>query len=191
MQNKAYRFSLLTLLGFIFLLSLNSCGSSSSAGGNELETASESVQLTLRANGADDGLSLVTPMSYCNPAGESETQKCHSTPQNYDLGILAIYLVDCHDSAGNSVNCASSDYDNVDSRLELYNGDQRDLTIDADGTDFDQELTTLTSDGTYGALQVVTAYVQQTFPDDDSDLTEASKVVEALKGVTYRICTSS
>lgn len=179
----------------------SSSGSGGDSSGDTLASdagsASESVQINLRAtssvtaNLVRDTVTIPSAYDdYCDPESGSETDRCHLTPENYDLGILAIYLVDCQDASDVSVTCDSPDYDHVGSRMELYNGDQEDTRIDADGVRFDEELTAIVSDTTYGGLQIVTAYIQQQFPESSVDAAEDDKVVAALQGTTYRICTS-
>lgn len=162
-------------------------------------TPSESLQLSFKTMTSDslDGSALNTVTipaeyaDYCRPETGSETDRCHATPKNYDLGILAIYLVDCRDAADGAVACGDENFDHVADRVELYNGDQIDVSVGDLWEAFPKQMATLTQSGNYGALQIVTAYVQQQFPDEESDPVQAGKVIPALQGVSYRICTSS
>lgn len=185
----------------VTLVNLNACGytessssSTSDDDGSDTATAQTSnvaVDFTT-GSGSTSNLSAAVTVSddYCVEASEneptgSETQSCTATPENYNLGILAIYLVDCVDADGVSVACSSDDFASVGSRTAIYNGDQVDTVISAEGDDFDGEFTDIEGTVNVGGVQVVTAYVEQNFPASGD---EADKVMEDLQGKAYRIC---
>ncbi|MBU0507124.1 hypothetical protein KJ708_14140 [bacterium] len=189
--NKSY-----IILFFLCLTSLLiNCGSTTSSGtdsdsdsGLEL-TFSTTTSSSSSLNFAPGISATVTPMDNCREAGENaggaETQQCRATPVGYGLGVLAIYLNDCKDATGASVICTSEDLDSIE-RVTLYEGNQIDFEITTTKSDFTGKLEALTSSATAGGLQIVSSYIQQSFPSASDP--DADTVMTDLQGVTYRIC---
>lgn len=133
-----------------------------------------------------------TPIAFDTDQHVAASQECSVTPADYELGILAVYLISCADGAGDASVCQPKDISGITGRATLYYGDQVDVAVTADGVGFPEELAVL-SDGTSmsaGGLQVVTAYVGQKFPDAATDPEEAAKVAPYLQGKVFRICTT-
>lgn len=185
---------------FLLVLSLAAFGC---GGGGEGGGGTSQLTLSLRTTTSSGGNSVspiqaqtVTPSeSYCVESGEnagsgSLTQTCTATPDDYNLGILAIYLVDCQDASSTSVTCdASSGFTTVNARVEIYKGSQVDMSVTNTASTFSGSLTSLSSSATVGGIQIVTAYyIEQKFPADGT--TEGDKIMSALRGESYRICTT-
>lgn len=185
------------LMLWIISAVLVSCGGDAGVGtsvGNPTVPAANS--LTFQTTAIDDSNNALIKAAftgvsdeYCKPAGENnggaETQQCTATPLGYNMGILAVYLLECVDSADNPLPCNSAQFDQISQRITLYEGEQIDLTINTETSDFPAELDGLTSDIEVGAVQVVTAYIEQQFPSVGQ---EVDRIMEFLQGKSYRIC---
>jgi hypothetical protein len=170
------------------LLGVTGCSDSS----DSADASSSNVTLNfVTAHEADASvLRTVSPTEdYCqgnfDEPGGFQTQQCWGTPVGFDLGVLAIYLLDCIDTDGASVVCGSADLAEIGTRYTLYEGDQVDVPISDVETAFSEALETVSTTMNVGGIQIVTAYIQQTFPDSG---TEADKIDETLQGTSYRIC---
>lgn len=177
--------SFILILGF-FGLSLQGCGSATTGGGDP------GINLNFSTSGGSSSSvsALVTiTEDYCEEATEneptgSETQYCTGTPDNYNMGILAIYLLDCKNADSESIVCGSSSVSSI-TRTTLYDGTQVDMTISNSGGSFTGTIEEITEDVSVGGIQVVTSYIEQVFPTEGD---EANKVMASLRGTTYRIC---
>lgn len=162
-------------------------GSSDNDGGaSEAEAGGDSHE------GVTASSSDCTPIAFDTDQHVAVSQECSVTPADYELGILAVYLISCADGAGDASVCQPKDISGITARATLYDGEQVDVAVTADGVGFPEELAVL-SDGTTmtaGGLQVVTAYVGQKFPDAATDPGEAAKVAPYLQGKVFRICTT-
>lgn len=118
----------------------------------------------------------------------SRSQICSLTPQHYNMGILAMYLIRCKDDSGKLTACSSLDTTEVTAWTELYQGEPVDLVVDENGTVFSQPVQLLEVDGTFSGIQMVVSYVEQRFPDEENDPEEAAKVMADLRGKAYRLC---
>jgi len=94
--------------------------------------------------------------------------KCQFTPDNYTFGLMKINLVNT-DGDETTIHEAES----VD-EVSLSSDEEEGPSIDLSEVE----------DGTYSKIQTVLAYIEQKFPNDES-------VEEGLRGMSYRICTSS
>ncbi|MCP5463398.1 MAG: hypothetical protein H7A33_00045 [Deltaproteobacteria bacterium] len=192
MLNCKWKNALTSGFAALSALLIISCGS---ATGTTTGTTSN-LELSLSTasssqNGSISGgmFSVTASEDYCRAAESGgETQDCFATPENYNLGVLAVYLVECTDDDGNALLCTSSDVTNIE-RTAIYNGTQVDTTVTDAGTDFAEELNEISSSVEAGGIQIVTAYIEQVFPEvDESVDNDADKFSSNLQGVTYRIC---
>lgn len=132
---------------------------------------------------------VVTPSeSYCSASPTAETQICSITSGTFHAGILAIDFNECVDSDGAITTCRPGfiNFENTQ-RLSLYNAAQVDMTFDTAGVEFGGDLAEITGDISMGGVQIVLAYFGETFPSNGA---EAEKIIESLRGKTYRVCTT-
>lgn len=136
---------------------------------------------------------LTASQSYCTPYEEdgAQSQECLLTPHGYNMGILAVYLIECTDASGTILPCDATAVTTISQRRTLYDGDQLDLSIGEDSSEFGATLSDVEAGITVGGIQVVTAYVEQSFPTTDSNATEAAKLDTTVQGITAKICMTS
>jgi hypothetical protein len=201
---------IVTIIFFLFFF-VTSCSSTTSttneAGtsiGNPVEptptpTASKLTFTTSSSSSSSNDASLnfaiTASEDYCRESGftnftGAQSQHCTGTPVGYNMGILGIYLVECHDKEGNPVLCDSSDLYSVHKRIKVYDGDQVNLEIGEDDEEFSGDLEDISDDMTITGIQFVLAHFGQKTNSEDVSETEAAKVAEHMQGITYRICTS-
>lgn len=192
--------SLLRFLSVFFIfVSIVNCSSSNSDSqddGGDDPVVENNLSLSLSTSSSASSVntplknmissSVTVSDAYCTSfGGPAETQDCTADPEGYDLGILAIYLVTCTDAEGTTVLCNSTDMANI-TRTEIYNGTQVDMTISDSEAEFSGTFTELTDTVEASGFQIVTAYIQQKFPE--SGTTEGDKIASSLQGKSYRIC---
>lgn len=197
------------LIALVFCFAINACATSSSL---DIPTEDEKVPevgtssgnpslpkttITMKSFGPEtnSGPAFLVGNSshpYCSPfiGNEQwghETQLCHVRPQKYQMGILAIDLIECTKDGAVST-CQGAD--TISKRVRIYSGSQVNQLIDNAGVSFDGTLTEPAEDLQVGGIQVVVAHIMQYFPEETGNKVEAAKLHPSVQGMHSLLCTT-
>lgn len=162
-----------TVLGFfLFVVHCGSAQTSSDEGGE----ATAFVTLSSSTDEVDGDVAALVVT--CGAEAVAEGLTC-ITPDDYTVGLLGFELVDCagdcDDSSGSIANIAATTTVFTTTPAEDFTLTDAGVAIDPAGLPIDA--------GDYGGIRATLGFLQQALPDDDS-------VEAAIRGKTYRICTS-
>lgn len=146
---------------------------------------------------------LVAPFDYCRilKAKESDgqgksklqTQICHGSVSQFNLGVVELNLLECFDkTTAEFISCDHESIDAVMTVIPWYAAASLEpfkLNITPEGTEFTGDLMDILGSHQIGGLQMVVSFVEFVFHDHDSNTIEAAKVIPELQGKTFRICT--
>jgi len=180
--------NILCIITLVTGLSMSACGGSAGQGtsggsvGTIINPVAKPSSLTLSFQTVEESSS-----ADCTTRGENEKPVCAFTPGNYQAGVLKMWLVDCQKD-GSSVACDKNANAETESHL-IYDDGMTNLSFTSTESEFTGTLESIEQPTNFSMLQMEVTYIQQNFPAEGT--AEASKVAAELRGVAYRLCTTS
>lgn len=124
---------------------------------------------------------------YCRPLNHKKytTQACAMTPENFSMGVLGVYLVECLDANNAAVICASPEARSIAKKTEVYRGDKVEIKVNSNQEVYWPFPLAITDNGDFvaGGIQFILAHMTYGIPD-------AENIDENIRGIDSRICMS-